>query len=69
MDSNYIINRLKSTPYKYPTVELLRNRLKNLEENKKFEVLSILKKELWKEKNIDIHEPLIELLYRMPLAS
>lgn len=69
MDSNYIINRLKSTPYKYPTVELLRNRLKNLEENKKFEVLSTLKKELWKEKNIDIHEPLIELLYRMPLAS
>ncbi len=69
MDSNYIINRLKSTPYKYPTVELLRNRLKNLGENEKFEVLSILKKELWKEKNIDIHEPLIELVYRMPLAS
>lgn len=69
MDSNYIINRLKSTPYKYPTVELLRNRLKNLEETKKFEVLSILKQELWKEKNIDIHEPLIELVYRMPMAS
>ncbi|MNE92828.1 hypothetical protein D3C80_1906010 [compost metagenome] len=69
MDSNYIINRLKSTPYKYPTVDLLRSRLKNLEENKRFEVLSILRKELWKERNIDIHEPLIELLYRLPLAS
>ena len=69
MDSNYIINRLKSTPYKYPTVELLRNRLKNLEETEKFEVLSILKQELWEEKNIDIHEPLIELVYRMPMAS
>jgi hypothetical protein len=69
MDSNYIINRLKSTPYKYPTVELLRNRLKNLAEDKKFEIFSILRKELWKEKNIDIQEPLIELLYKTPMAS
>lgn len=69
MDSNYIINRLKSTPYKYSTVELLRSRLKNLEENIRYEVVGTLKKELWREKNIDIHEPLIELLYRMPLAS
>ena len=69
MDSNYIINRLKSTLYKYPTVELMRNRLKNLDENKRQEIVLTLRKELWKEKNIDIHEPLIELLYRLPLAS
>jgi len=69
MDSNYIINRLKSTPYKFPTVELLRTRLKNLDENKRFEVVSTLKKEVWCERNVDIHEPLIELLYRFPLAS
>jgi len=69
MDSNYIINRLKSTPYKYSTVELLRARLTNLEENKKYDVISTLRKEVWKEKNIDIHEPLIELIYRMPMAS
>ena len=69
MDSNYIITRLKSTPFKYPTVELLRSRLKNLDENIRFEILSSLKKELWKEKNVDIYEPLIELVYRMPLAS
>jgi len=69
MDSNYIINRLKSTLYKYPTVDLMRNRLKNLDENKRQEIVLTLRKELWKEKNIDIHEPLIELLYRLPLAS
>ncbi|WP_296149220.1 hypothetical protein [uncultured Flavobacterium sp.] len=69
MDSNYVINRLKSTLYKYPTVELLRTRLKNLDENKRYEVVSTLKTELWRERNIDIQEPLIELLYRMPLAS
>ncbi|MFC6097624.1 hypothetical protein ACFPVY_13285 [Flavobacterium qiangtangense] len=69
MDSNYIITRLKSTQFKYPTVELLRSRLKNLDENIRFEILSSLKKELWKEKNVDIYEPLIELVYRMPLAS
>lgn len=69
MDSNYIINRLKTTLYKYPTVELLRSRLRNLEESKRHEVIVSLKKEVWREKNIDIHEPLVELLYRMPLAS
>jgi len=69
MDSNYIINRLKTTPYKYPTVDLLRSRLKNLEENKKHEIVSRLKIELWRARNVDIHEPLLELIYRMPLAS
>lgn len=69
MDSNYIINRLKTTQFKYPTVELLRSRLKNLDENLRFEILSSLKNELWKEKNNDIYEPLLELVYRMPMAS
>jgi hypothetical protein len=69
MDSNYIINRLKSTPYKYPTAELLRTRLNNLDENRRYQIILHLKLELWKECNVDIHEPLFELLYRMPLAS
>jgi len=69
MDSNYVISRLKSTPYKYPTVALLRSRLKNLDDSKRDEVVSDLRTELWRERNADIHEPLIELLYRMPLAS
>lgn len=69
MDSNYIITRLKSTLFKYPTVELLRTRLKNLDENKRYEIISNLKKEVWKERNTDIHEPLLELVYKMPLAS
>lgn len=69
MDSNYIINRLKSTPYKYPTVELLRSRLRNLNESERGEIVSDLKIALWRHHNVDIHEPLIELLYRMPLAS
>lgn len=69
MDSNYIISRLKSTPYKYPTVDLLRTRLRNLDETKRHEVVTSLKAELWMARNVDIHEPLLELLYRMPLAS
>ena len=69
MDSNYIINRLKSTPYKFPTVEVLRTRLRNLDEAKRHEILSVLKIELWKQRNTDIHEPLHELVHRMPMAS
>ena len=69
MDANYIINRLKSTLFKYPTVDLLRNRLKNLDEKRRNSIVSSLKIELYKHKNSDIHEPLVELLYKMPLAS
>lgn len=69
MDSNYIIDRLKATRYKYPTVAFLRTRLQNLEDTQRKEVISHLKIELCKAKNVDIHEPLTDLLYRMPIAS
>ena len=69
MNSNYIIDRLKSTRYQYPTVSFLRTRLQNLEEQKRKEVISGLKIALCKAKNVDIHEPLTDLLYRMPIAS
>lgn len=69
MDSNYIISRLKTTPYKYPTVEALRTRLNNLDEAVKDTVLKELKKQIPMERNHDIKEPLVELVYRMPLAS
>jgi len=69
MDANYIINRLKSTIFKYPTVDLLRNRLRNLDEKRRNSIVSSLKIELYKHKNSDIQEPLVELLYKMPLAS
>jgi len=64
MDSNYIINRLKTTPYKFPTVSLIKDRLNNLDATKRHEVVSMLKLELWKARNVDIHEPLQELLLR-----
>jgi len=69
MDANYIINRLKSTIYKYPTVDLLRTRLNNIDEGSRREIIVSLKMELWRERSSDIHEPLMELLYREPLAS
>ena len=69
MDANYIINRLKSTIYKYPTVDLLRTRLNNIDESSRREIIVSLKMELWRERSSDIHEPLMELLYREPLAS
>jgi len=69
MDSNYIINRLKSTLYKYPTVQLMKSRLSNLGESERYEIVSNLKVELYKHRNVDIHEPLFELLYKSQLAS
>ena len=69
MDSKYIIARLKSTPFKYPTADLLRSRLNNLEQDQRQQIISNLKFELCRECNTDIYEPLFELLYKMPIAS
>ncbi len=69
MDSNYIVSRLKTSRYKYPTVQVIRERLKNLDETQRREVMAQLKIELWRSRNADIHEPLSELVYRMPMAS
>jgi hypothetical protein len=69
MDSNYIINRLKATRYKYPTVDVLRTRLQNIDEDQRFQIISNLKKEVMMERNMDIQQPLTELLFRMPIAS
>ncbi|GEP51936.1 hypothetical protein FNO01nite_26080 [Flavobacterium noncentrifugens] len=64
MDSNYIINRLKSTLYKYPTVQLLKMRMGNLDDFSRSEVVRNLKTEFYKHCNTDIQEPLSELLQR-----
>ncbi|HEX9980930.1 MAG TPA: hypothetical protein VGB50_10255 [Flavobacterium sp.] len=64
MDSKYIITRLRATPFKFPTAELLRSRLQNLNETKRQQVVSSLKVELCKECNLDIYEPLAEVVYR-----
>lgn len=69
MNANYIINRLRSTPYKFPTAAILRDRLNNLDEYTKYQITDILKKEVYKERNHDIQQPLEELLFRMPIAS
>ena len=69
MDSNYIINRLRATPYKFPTVALLQTRLDNLEEETKCEILLNLKQQLNKTYNLDIQAPLSQLVYRLPIAS
>ena len=69
MDSKYIVNRLKTTLYKYPTAEVLKTRLMNIEESKRRQILVNLKMELHRECNVDIHEQLYDLVYRMPLAS
>lgn len=69
MDSNYIINRLRATPYKFPTVALLQTRLDNLEEETKCEILLNLKQQLNKTYNLDIQALLSQLVYRLPIAS
>lgn len=63
MDSNYIITRLKATPYKYPTVNTLIARLSNLDELEKAEILFSLKKQIHQESNIDIQKFLSKLIY------
>lgn len=63
MDSNYIISRLKSTPYKFPTAEVLRTRLSNMDAEARQRVLSSLKVELHKQRNNDIAEPLSTVVY------
>ena len=68
MNSNYIVNRLKGTLYKYHTAQLLKSRLKNLSEMDRIEIVSNLKVELHKQNNYDIQESLFELLHRSPLA-
>lgn len=69
MDSNYIITRLRLTPYKFPTAAILRDRLNNLDEYSRYQITESLKKEFHKERNHDIQQPLEELLFRMPKAS
>lgn len=63
MDSHYIISRLKSTPFKYPTAEVLRTRLQNMEDDERKKVLAKLKMELHKQNNVDIFDPLANVLY------
>ena len=69
MDSKYIINRLKSTPYKHSTVDLLRIRLENLDEINRSEIMLDLKIELSSYYNVDIHESLRALLDRKECTS
>jgi hypothetical protein len=69
MDSHYIIERLKSTPFKYPTVALLKTRLNNLDERQKEELLISLRKQIHMAENLDIQQPLSELVYHLPIAS
>ena len=69
MDSHYIIDRLKSTPYKYATLGVLKTRLSNLDEVSKEKILSSLKKQLYIESNIDIKLQLAELVYPLVAAS
>lgn len=68
MDSDYIIDRLKSTPYKYRTVAILQSRLSNLDENGKYKILYGLKKQLYKECNMDILMPLSTLVHYLSIA-
>jgi len=64
MDANYIITRLKNTRYQFPTAQDLQKRVQNLDDFTKTQLLSNLKTELFREKNIDIYEPLCTVMQR-----
>lgn len=69
MDADYIIYRLRSTPYKFPTVDVLKRRLNNLDEDRKDQILISLKRQLYAERNMDIQLQLNELVYNLQAAS
>lgn len=69
MDADYIIYRLRSTPYKFPTVDVLKRRLNNLDEDSKGQILISLKRQLYAERNMDIQLQLNELVYNLQAAS
>jgi len=64
MSTEYVISRLQSAQYKYPTAQILRTRIKNLDQEKRMQLLSGLKIELHRERNLNIFEPLSEVIYR-----
>ena len=68
MDSNYIIDRLKASPYVYQTLALMQTKLNLLDEETRYEILATLKKQLYIERNLDIQIPLAELVYHLPIA-
>lgn len=69
MDSDYIIERLKTAPYRYAAVEALRRRLENMADYMRNQIMDKLKKELRKEENSDISHLLADLLNRRPFSS
>lgn len=69
MDSNYILNRLNSSPYRKFTVQVLKTRLENLGEAHLHDLLLALKIELHKHQNFSIHEQLRELLDHRQIAA
>ena len=69
MDSDYIIERLKTAPYRYTTVEALRRKLENMTDYMRNRIIDKLKKELRKEENSDIYHLLADLLHRRRLSS
>lgn len=69
MDSDYIIERLRTAPYRYAAVESLRRRLENMADYMRNHITDKLKKELRKEENSDIYHLLVDLLHRRPSLS
>jgi len=62
MDAKYIVSRLKNARYKFPTAQVLKERIQNMEQHEKHQLLMSLKPHLWHWSNTDIHEPLSELM-------
>ena len=62
IDSNYIIQRLKLTPYKPYTVQLLRMQLENIDKFHRQLLFSDLKTELNANDNLDIYQQICELI-------
>jgi hypothetical protein len=62
MDANYVITRLKNTRYKFPTAQVLKERISNMDPHQKQQLITSLKPHLWRGSNSDIYEPLYRLM-------
>jgi len=62
MDTQYIVNSLKSTSYKFTKAQQLRDRIKQLPEDSRERLLDELKIALKRPEHSDIHQAMHEML-------
>ncbi|HEY0091764.1 MAG TPA: hypothetical protein VGB43_04680 [Flavobacterium sp.] len=69
METSYIINRLKSTPYKFTELERVRDRIKKLPDDDRISLINNIRQQLNHYISSDIGRPLQELVRSFDILS